>query len=175
MTTDLVLRRRLDLYTQCQWILQGLPERVVMEIFYRHDIDLEDGNGLDFEDLLKRALVILDAWRFWRISYKSKKIDPPIRLQTVQGAVCTVQEDIPVARIHVSQIGEVKAGEVNSGAKDCILISDPSEDFYEDLGTWFTDSKPGDEKVGGHHVDSVTVVEPIWRYHRPWKIHTQPR
>ncbi len=38
ISSDLVLRRRLDLYTQCQWFLQGLPERIVMEIIYRYDI-----------------------------------------------------------------------------------------------------------------------------------------
>ncbi len=33
ISRDLVSRKRLDLYTQCQWFLQGLPERIVMEIF----------------------------------------------------------------------------------------------------------------------------------------------
>ena len=30
-----------------------------MEIIYQHDIDLEDDDGLDFEDLLQKALVIV--------------------------------------------------------------------------------------------------------------------
>ena len=60
ISRDLVLRKRLDRYTQCQWFLQGLPERTLMEIFYQYDdIDLEDDNDLDFEDLLKKALVIV--------------------------------------------------------------------------------------------------------------------
>ena len=58
ISRDLVLRRRLDRYTQCQWFLQGLPERVVMEIFYRYDIDLDDDDDLDFGDLLEKALVL---------------------------------------------------------------------------------------------------------------------
>ena len=64
ISTDLVLRKRLDLYTQCQWSLQGLSERIVMEIFYRYDIDLEDDDSLDFEDLLKKALVIVRRGKF---------------------------------------------------------------------------------------------------------------
>lgn len=30
-----------------------------MEIFYRFDIDLEDDDGLDFGDLLEKALVLV--------------------------------------------------------------------------------------------------------------------
>lgn len=37
----------------------------------------------------------------------------------------------------------------------------PAEDFYEDLCTLFTDLKPGDEKVGQLHIDSVNVLEPF--------------
>lgn len=32
------------------------------------------------------------------------------------------------------------------GANDCILISNPAKDFYEDLGALFTALEPGDEK-----------------------------
>ena len=71
ISRDLVLRRRLDLYTQCQLVLQGLPKRVVMEIFYRCDIDLADDDGLDFEDLLETMLVLVKRWR---ISYKTKRL-----------------------------------------------------------------------------------------------------
>ncbi len=35
-----------------------------MEIFYQHDIDLEDDDSLDFEDLLKKALVIVRRRKF---------------------------------------------------------------------------------------------------------------
>ena len=59
ISRDLVLRKRLGLYTQCQWFLQGLPERIVMEIFYRYDIDLEDDDSLDFGDLLEKALALV--------------------------------------------------------------------------------------------------------------------
>ena len=196
ISRNLVLRRRLDLYTQCQWFLQGLPERVAMEIFYRYDIDLEDDDGLDFGDLLEKALVLVRRRKYLADFIREKETDlvnkytdsqekvptgpnivepftnptPPTRFQTVQGPI---QEDIPVVQIHVLRVEEVKAGEVSLGADDCILISDPAEDFYEDLGALFTDFKPGDEKVV-LHVDSVTVVEPfdntigIGKYtHRP--------
>ncbi len=184
ISRDLILRKRLDLYSQCQWFLQGLPERVVMEIFYRHDIDLEDDDSLDFEDLLEKALVKIRRRKYLADFIQDKEIDlvnkyidsldevrtysniveplsnlnPPTRFQTVQGAV---QEDIPVVRIHASQIGEARTGEVSSGADDCMLVSDPAENFYEDLVTLFPDLKPGNEKVRQLHVDSVTVVEPF--------------
>lgn len=42
-----------------------------------------------------------------------------------------------------------------------MLISDPAEYFYEDLGTLFTGLKPRDEEVGQFHIGSITVVEPF--------------
>lgn len=42
-----------------------------------------------------------------------------------------------------------------------MMISDSAEDFYEDLGTLFTDLKPRDEEVRQLHIDFVTVVEPF--------------
>lgn len=53
----LVFKRRLDPYTQCQWFLQGLPETILMGMCYRYDIDVEDDDGVDFDDLLEKALV----------------------------------------------------------------------------------------------------------------------
>ncbi len=65
---------------------------------------------------------------------------PPIRLQTVQGAK---QEDIPVVRIHALWNEEVKDSEVSLSNDACILISGPTEDFYENLEALF--AKPVDE------------------------------
>ena len=143
ISRDLVLRRRLDLYTQCQWFLQGLPERVVMEIFYRYDIDLEEDDGLDFGDLLEKVLVLVKRRKYLVEFIRDKeteadKYDPqekvftapdifepflypvqdfvlPIRCHTVQGGV---QKDIPAVRTHASQIGKAKADEVSSGTDD---------------------------------------------------------
>ena len=75
ISRDLVLRSRLDLYTQCQWFLQGLPERVVMEIFYWHDIDLEDDNGLNFEYLLEKALVLFKHRKYLADIMRDKETD----------------------------------------------------------------------------------------------------
>lgn len=67
-----------------------------------------------------------------------------------------------VIRIHTSQAEEVKAGEVSLVNDDCVLASDPTEDFYEDLGALFTNLKPGDKEVLlSVFVDSVGIVEPI--------------
>lgn len=115
ISRDLVLRQRLDRYIQCQWFLQGHSERIVMEIFYWYDIDLEDDNRLDFEDLLEKALVLVkrrkypaDFIRDKKTGLVNKYVDslekvpatlnivkpllnptPPIRFQTVQVAVHT--------------------------------------------------------------------------------------
>ena len=180
ISRDLVLRRRLDLYMQCQWFLQGLPERVVMEIFYRCDIDLADDDGLDFEDLLEKKLVLVKRRKFLadfiqdKETYLINKYTEPqkkvtttpnnvepftypahdltllTRFQNVQGVI---QEDVPVVQIHTSRFEEIKAGEVSLDDNDCFLVSDPTEDFYGDLGALF--SEPMDEKVVLLHVDKI--------------------
>ncbi len=136
-----------------------------MEIFYRYNIDLEDDDDLDFGDLLEKVLVLVKRRKFLADFIQDKETDlvhkytepqkvpttpnivesssnpsPPTRIQAIQGAI---QEDIPVVQVPTSRIVEVKAGEVRSGVDDCILISDPAEDFYEDLDTLFTNLKPG--------------------------------
>ncbi len=75
ISRDLVLRKRLDLYTQCQWFLQGLPERILMEIFYQYDIDLEDDDSLDFEDVLEKALVLVKRRKFLADLIQDKMTD----------------------------------------------------------------------------------------------------
>lgn len=61
----------------------------------------------------------------------------------MQGAVCTTL----LARILLSQIQNVKAGEVNSSDDACILVSDPTEDLHEKLEALFADSKPVNEDL----------------------------
>ncbi|MCJ1342812.1 hypothetical protein MMC31_001001 [Peltigera leucophlebia] len=75
ISRGLVLRKRLDRYTQCQWSLQGLPERVVMEIFYRYDIDLEDDDGLDFGDVLEKTLVFFKRRKVLADFVRDKETD----------------------------------------------------------------------------------------------------
>ncbi len=141
ISRDLVLRKRLDLYTQCQWFLQGLPERIVMEIFYQYDIDLEDDDSLDFEDVLEKALVLVKRRKFLADFIQDKMTDlvnkyaePQVKVfyppnvigsfadpaqdcvlpnpsQTMQGPI---REVIPVVRIHTLRAEGVKASEVSS-------------------------------------------------------------
>lgn len=46
-----------------------------MEIFYQHDIDLEDNNSLGFENLLKKALIIVRRRKFLANLLQDRKID----------------------------------------------------------------------------------------------------
>ncbi len=166
ISRDLVLRKRLYLYRQCQWFLQGLPESVVMEIFYTYEIDLEDDDGLTlgiyWKRHIKRRKCLADFIRdneTDRVSQYTKPqekvptapniVEPftypehdltwPTRFQTVQGAI---QEEIPVVQIHASRVAKVRADEVSSGDDDCVLVSNPTNDFYENLGALFADCKP---------------------------------
>ncbi len=72
-----------------------------------------------------------------------------------------IQENISVVQIPALRIVEVKAGEVRLGIDDCILISDPAENCYEDLGTLFASLKRGIEKIGQLYIDCVTIVKPL--------------
>ena len=81
ISRGLVLRTKLDLYIctrNVNWFynLQGLPERVVVEISYRFDIDLEDDDGLDFGDLLEKALVLVKRRRYLVNLIRDKETDP---------------------------------------------------------------------------------------------------
>ena len=135
ISRDLVLRQRLDWYTQCQWFLQGLPERILMEIFYRYDINLDE-DGLDFENVLENGLVLVKRSKclvdFIRdrendlidkhtgleekrpnapntvepFTLSAQNLTPPIQFNTVQA---TVQEDASIVRIHASHVKDVNA------------------------------------------------------------------
>ena len=73
----------------------------------------------------------------------------------------TIQEDIPVVRIHESRVGEVKAGEVSTSDNDRFLVSDTTNDFYANLGALFADCKPVDEDLEQIRVSSISIVEPV--------------
>lgn len=65
----IVLRKGLDLSV----ISKRLPERVRVEVFYRHDIDLEDDDdGIDFEDLLQETLALIGC-RKWLADFIKKE------------------------------------------------------------------------------------------------------
>lgn len=78
ISRDLLLRRRLDLYTRCQRFLQVLPEKIVMEIFSRYDtyLEEEDNGGLDSGDLLEKALVIVGRRKYLADFILHKETDP---------------------------------------------------------------------------------------------------
>ena len=156
----------------------------MIEIFCWHDIDLEDENGLDFEDLLEKALAIVRHKKILADFIQDKETDlvskytdsqkkvpttsnivepfknpnPPSRFQTVQGAV---QEDIPVVRIYLSQIEEFEANEVSSSNNASILVSDPTEDFYENMEAMFAEPVDKDEDLVQLRVGSPEPFEHI--------------
>ncbi len=143
---------------------------------------MEDNDSLDFDDVLEKARVLvkrskcladfiqdrendlidkytgLEEKRPNALIYPAQDLILPTQVHTMQKPV---QEDIPVVRVLASQIVEVKAGEVRSGVNDCILISDPAKNFYEDLGTLFTNLKPGIEKIRQLHIDCVTISKSL--------------
>lgn len=75
ISRGLVLRQRLDRDTQCRWFLQGLPERLVMEMFYCYDIDLEDDESLEFEYLLEKALLLVKRTKYLANFMRDKETD----------------------------------------------------------------------------------------------------
>lgn len=186
ISRDLVLQKRLDLYTRCQWFLQGLPESVLMEIFYRYDINLEDDDGLDFEDLLEKALVLIKRRKYLAdfigdketdrvnkntgaqekvptapnivepFTYRAKDLTPPTQFDIVQRVV---REDIPIVRIHALRVEEIKANKVSLGDRDCVLFSKPTEDFYEDLEALYAEAM--DEDLLQLHVRSVVPFQHV--------------
>lgn len=186
ISRGLVLRKRLDLYTQCQWFLQGLPETLLMRTFYRYDIDLEDDNRLDFEDLLEKVLVLVKCRNrlaaflqdqaknsvdeyikpheavtptiVQPLTYTAQDLTPTLQFRTVQGAI---QEGVPAARINRLKVdkGGIIEPVVDKG--DCVLGSNLAEDFYGDLGALFTNSEPVDEGLDQLHVNSVGIVAPF--------------
>ena len=174
------------MYTQCQWFLQGLPGTFLAEIFYRHDTNLEDDDGINFKDLLKKALILIKCrkrladfieeeesdWKFTnhrknqptaQVNHHSIPpiIFPPISSspdivepityitqgltpnnQAIQGSI-----QVSVARVQISGGKEVKVDELILDADNCILVSDPIKNLYEDLGALFIKLKPEDEVV----------------------------
>lgn len=91
ISRDLLLRTRLDLYTRYRWLLQGFPEKVVMETFSRYDIYLEDehNDGLGFGDLLERALVLVSFRDFLADFIRHKETDLINEYTRPQGKVST--------------------------------------------------------------------------------------
>ncbi len=89
ISMDLVLQRKINLDTQCQWFLQELPEITVMEIFYRHDIDLKDDDGFNFENSLEKAMVLVKRKKYLADFILGKGTDLVDNYTDSQGKVYT--------------------------------------------------------------------------------------
>lgn len=50
---------------------------------------------------------------------------------------------------------------MSSGDDDCVLVPDPADDFYENLGALFVDYKPVDEDLVQLHVSRISAIEPL--------------
>lgn len=75
ISKNLVLKQRLDWYTQCQWFLQELPEKIMIEIFYWYNINLENNGNLDFDNLLEKSLILVKCRKYLADFIQNKEID----------------------------------------------------------------------------------------------------
>lgn len=82
----------------------------------------------------------------------------PTRFQSIEGAV---QEDIPVVRIHLSRIEEFEASEMSLSNDASILVSDPIEDFYENMEALFAKSVDEDEDLAQLRVGFLEPCEHV--------------
>ena len=126
----------------------------IWQISLRRDkkTDLVNKN-IDPQDKVPTTPCIVELFTF-----PAQDLTSPTRFQTMQRAK---QEDIPVVRIHASRVEEVKADKVNSSNSDYVLVSDPAEDFYENLGALFSNCEPVNEDSKRLRVNSVSAVEPF--------------
>lgn len=65
-----------------------------MEIFYRFDIDLEDDDGLEFGDLLEKALVLIKRRKYLVNLIRDKETDPVSEYTEPQEKVPTAPDII---------------------------------------------------------------------------------
>lgn len=59
ISPNLVAKRKLDMFIQSWWFIQGLPSHLQTEMFYRYQLDSDDDVNMDFDDLLKKAMRLL--------------------------------------------------------------------------------------------------------------------
>lgn len=52
-----------------------MPETILTEIFYCHDIDLEYEDGIEFDDLLEKALLLIRCRKWPADLTKEKESD----------------------------------------------------------------------------------------------------
>lgn len=191
ISRELVSRQKLDQDTQCQWFLQGLPERIVIEIFYRYDIDLEEDIGLDFGHLLEKSLVLIKHREYLTDFIRDKETDlvnkygsldkVSIALNSVESFInptppIRLQEDIPVFRIHTLRIGEVKASRMSSDANECMhAYFRPHRGFLRrSRCSVHQPQAQGREKFCNFHTDSAAIIlKSVHDTISSWEIRTQ--
>ena len=59
ISRNFVAKRKLDIFTQSRWFIQGLPTHLQNEMFIRYELDPDDDVNIDFDDLLKKAMRLL--------------------------------------------------------------------------------------------------------------------
>lgn len=79
-------------------------------------------------------------------THKVPELTPTIRV--TQGSV-----QVPVVRVDTSPVKKVS--EMSSSDNTCILVSDPTEDVYEDLEVLFADCEPMDEDLVQPRISTV--------------------
>lgn len=103
-----------------------------MEIFYCYNIDPKDNNNLDFEDLLKKALVMVRRKKFMADLQKYRETESVFKYAELQDKVSsisntiehftypaldlrrsqfqtieeTIPQVIPIVQIHISRVKE---------------------------------------------------------------------
>lgn len=66
---------KLDNYTRIQWFVQGLPEKLSEDLFYKKGIKFDaDAEDDDFDEILKQALQHLDSERRFK---EIRRVDKP--------------------------------------------------------------------------------------------------
>ena len=61
ISRNLVAKGKLDTFTQSRWFIQGLLFHLQTEMFYRYELEPNDDVNIDFDDLLKKAMGLLEA------------------------------------------------------------------------------------------------------------------
>lgn len=61
ISRNFVAEGELDLFTPFRWFLQGLPSHLQTEKFYQYELDPNNNLNMEFDNLLKKAMGLLEA------------------------------------------------------------------------------------------------------------------
>jgi hypothetical protein len=62
-SNNLIKKDKLDKTTRITWFIQGLPDKMQTKLFLHHQIDLKDLEAMNFDNLMKKTLIIAKANR----------------------------------------------------------------------------------------------------------------